>query len=78
MGQGVLLAKLDIKSAYRLAPAHSDDRLLLGFEWKGLWYVDGMLPFGLRLAPKIFMAVANALEWILHSRGGCLYRPLPK
>ena len=27
------------------------------------------LPFGLRSAPKIFMAVANALEWIFHDHG---------
>ena len=30
---------------------------------------DGMLPFGLRSAPIIFTAVANALEWIVHQRG---------
>ncbi len=27
--------------------------------------VDGMLPFGLRSAPKIFNALADALEWIV-------------
>ena len=29
--------------------------LLLGMQWNGAVYVDGMLPFGLRSAPKIFM-----------------------
>ena len=28
-----------------------------------------MLPFGLRLAPKIFNAVADALNWYLHQCG---------
>ena len=28
-----------------------------------------MLPLGLRLAPKIFTAVAKALEWCLRQRG---------
>ena len=28
-----------------------------------------MLPFGLRSAPKIFTAVADALEWCVHRRG---------
>ena len=28
-----------------------------------------MLPFGLRSAPKIFSAVANALQWILQAEG---------
>ena len=32
-------------------------------------YVDTTLPFGLRSAPKIFNAVADALEWILREQG---------
>ena len=28
-----------------------------------------MLPFGLRSAPKIFSAVADALQWILSTKG---------
>ena len=62
--------KLDVKSAYQLLPVHPEDRLLLGFEWQGSHYVDCMLPFGLRSAPKIFTAVADGIEWILHRRGG--------
>ena len=31
--------------------------------------MDGMLPFGLRSAPKIFTAVADALEWVARQRG---------
>ena len=69
LGSGALLAKLDIKSAYRLVPVHPQDRCLLGIEWKGARYVDGMLPFGLRSAPKIFTAVADALEWVVLQRG---------
>ena len=33
--------------------------------WKGMLFVDTVLPFGLRLDPKIFTAVANALEWMV-------------
>jgi len=62
LGPGALLAKVDIKSAYRLVPVHPDDRPLLGVMWKGAYYIDAMLPFGLRSAPKIFTAVADALE----------------
>ena len=32
-------------------------------------FVDTTLPFGLRSAPKIFMAVADALEWIVKCEG---------
>ena len=69
MGVGTLLAKLDVFSVYRLIPVHPDDRPLLGFKWQGIQYVDGMLPFGLRSATKIFTAVADALEWVARQRG---------
>ena len=61
MGPGVLLAKFDIESAYRLIPVHPDDRPLLGMIWREKLYVDTALPFGLRSAPKIFNAVADTL-----------------
>ena len=69
LGKGALLAKVDVKAAYRLIPVHPEDRPLLGIEWKGAQYVDAMLPFGLCSAPKIFTAVADGLEWILRQRG---------
>lgn len=63
--RGALLAKFDIESAYRVVPVHPEDRPLLGMAWKGQWYVDKVLPFGLRSAPKIFSAVADALQWLM-------------
>lgn len=69
LGKGSLLAKLDIKSAYRLIPVHPMDRALLGIEWRGAHYVDGALPFGLRSAPKIFTALADALQWVMLREG---------
>ena len=68
-GRGTLMAKIDIKNAYRNIPVHPSDRHLLGMEWQHQLYVDGALPFGLRSAPKIFNTVADALEWILRHRG---------
>ena len=69
MGQGALLAKADIKSAYRIVPVHPEDISLLGVEWDGKRYVDCMLPFGLRSAPKIFNALADALQWVCQHAG---------
>ena len=60
---------MDIKSAYRLIPVHPQDRPLLGMCWDKRVFVDNALPFGLRSAPKIFNAVADALEWIIKARG---------
>ena len=65
LGLGTLIAKLDIDSAYRIVPVHPADRLLLGMSWKGQVYIDTVLPFGLRSAPIIFTAVADAVQWIL-------------
>ena len=65
MGKGSLLAKIDIKSAYRLASVSPLDCKWLGMCWKEQIYVDSKLPFGLQSAPKISNALADALEWCM-------------
>lgn len=69
LGRGTLLAKIDIKSAFRLIPVHPSDRHLLAMEWQGFLYIDTCLPFGLRSAPKLFNIMADLLEWILLNQG---------
>ena len=69
LGPGALMAKLDVKSAYRIVSVHPQDRSLLGMKWENSVFVDRALPFGLRSAPKIFNAVADALEWIMKDLG---------
>ena len=63
------MAKVDVKSAYCNIPVHPDDRWLMGMLWEGSLYVDTALPFGLRSAPKIFTAIADAVEWIARQKG---------
>ncbi len=70
LGRGALIAKIDIKSAYRLVPICRHDQQWLGMRWKDQTFVDGMLPFSLRFAPKIFNALADALGWIVSQVGG--------
>ncbi len=55
LGRGTLIAKIDIKAAYRLVPVCPEDR-----QW---------LPFGLRSAPKNFNALADALECVVAEKG---------
>ena len=55
LGPGTLMAKLDLKSAYRLVPVHPDDRILLGTSWKDSIY----------LPPKYF------LQWLTSCCGSC-------
>jgi len=68
-GRGSFLVKADIKEAYKIVPVHPEDQHLLGVEWEGVILMDKTLPFGLRSAPKIFSAVADAAQWILKKEG---------
>eukprot|EP00795_Rhopilema_esculentum_P014765 gene14765-5872_t len=65
LGKGALLAKFDIRRAYRLLPVKSQQRHMLGMQWQGKFYIDLALPFGLRSAPKIFTRFADALQFLL-------------
>ena len=62
-GEGTLLAKMDVASAYRIVPVHPGDRPMLGMQWNGAIFFDTRLPFSLRSAPKPFTALADALQW---------------
>ena len=69
LGRDTLLAKLDLREAYRVVPVHPQDRPLLDVEWKGEIFLDAALPFGLRSAPKLFNALADALLWVASQQG---------
>lgn len=77
-GIGALLSKIDIKDAYCIVPVHPDDWPLPGMQWQGQYFMDTCLPFGLRSAPKIFTAVADALQWILSHQGGSNQYSVPR
>ena len=74
LDQGALLAKTDIRAAYRLVPIHPLDRPWLGMKWQDAIYVDAMLPFGLWSVPKLSNAVADVLEWCIYKWGVNLVR----
>ena len=44
LGYGTLLAKIDIKSAFRLLPVHPADRHLLSMRWDQHIFIDTCLP----------------------------------
>ena len=64
------MAKFDMATAYRNVAIHPEDRPLLGMRWRGQYFVDMVLPFGLRSAPFIFTAIADLVEWILVNNYG--------
>ena len=67
-GPGTYLSKVDIKSAFRICPVRRADWPLLGIAWKGEYFFDMVLPFGLSSSPAIFDSVATCLEWILRHK----------
>ena len=44
LGPGPLMAKFDVKAAYRNTPIHPEDRYLLGMKWRDCLYVDLVVP----------------------------------
>ncbi|PPQ83082.1 hypothetical protein CVT24_012140, partial [Panaeolus cyanescens] len=64
-GPSSLMAKLDLKEAFRHVPIRPDDWHHLGFSWKNQLYYCVVLTFGLRSAPYIFNLFAEALHWII-------------
>ena len=48
------------ESSLRYLKPQAGYRWLLGMQWKGSVYMDKVLPFGLRSAPKIYNAIADA------------------
>ena len=63
------LVNIDLKDTYRIVPVHPYGQYLLAVRWGRKVYGDLCLPFGLCLATKIFMAVADALAWALYCQG---------
>ena len=54
---GDFMKNIDLKDAYLSVPVHESSRKFLRFIWKGTCYQFKALPFGLCLAPRIFMKV---------------------
>jgi ribonuclease HI len=69
LGRNCLLAKIDVKAAFRCVAVHPSDRWLLGMKWCGSFYADLALPFGLKSSPAIWERYAALAEWMAHRNG---------
>ncbi|GAV02772.1 hypothetical protein RvY_13296, partial [Ramazzottius varieornatus] len=65
VGKGALMAKEDVKAAFRLIPVRPLDWPLLGYMVSGSYYFDVVLPFGCRSSPFLFCLFSYAVHWIL-------------
>ena len=68
LGTGALIARLDIKSAFRLLPIHPSDFELLGYKIGENYFVDKCLPFGCSISCSLFEKFSTFLEWELRRR----------
>ena len=66
-GRDATIIKRDIANAFRNIPVAPREQWLLGLQWKGKFYKEACLPFGLATAPFIFNLFAEAFHWILTS-----------
>ena len=65
LGPNALIAKADLKDAFRIIPIHPQDYRLLGFVWEGSYYYDKCLPMGCSISCQIFESLSSSIQWIL-------------
>jgi hypothetical protein len=65
LGRGSLMAKLDLKDAFRHIPVRAADLHFLSFHWGSKFFYFLVLAFSLKNAPYIFNLFAKALHWII-------------
>ena len=68
LGRGALIAKVDLKHAFRQCPVHPDDWPLLCYKWEDQYYIDVRLPFGLRSSLALFKKLADGLCCLLRTK----------
>lgn len=70
-GRGALLAKSDIKSAFRLLPIAPESFSSLGFCFEEKFFYDMCLPMGCSLSCRYFETFATFLQWVVTYESGC-------
>lgn len=70
VGPGALMAKCDIKPAFRLLPVHPADFQLLGIQFEGSIFVDKALPMGCSISCALFERFSTFLQWVFSSVTG--------
>ena len=63
LGKSALMAKRDIKSAFRLLPIYPGDFHLLGIKVGDQYYYDKCMPMGLNVSCALWEKVAKFLHW---------------
>jgi hypothetical protein len=70
IGQGAVLARMDINSAFRLLILSPEDFKLFGFKFKGLYFYDKCLPMGCSSSCAVLEKFSSFLDWAIKERSG--------
>lgn len=62
LGVGAKIAKVDIKSAFRLLPVHPADFELLGIQYNNNFYIDKCLPMGCAIPCNLFEKFSTFIQ----------------
>ena len=65
IGKGALLARMDVKSAFRLLILNPDEFDLFGFKFKGQFFLDKCFPMGCFASCALFEKLPSFLEWTI-------------
>lgn len=68
MGQGCLMGKVDIKSAFRLLPVSPSDFDQLGFKFENHYYFDKSMPFGCAISCATWEKMSTFLEYLVKQK----------
>ena len=71
LGQKCLIAKMDVKSAFRLLRCYPGDFDLLGFTFQNHYYIDKCMPMGCSTSCSTFEKFARFLQYELERRTNC-------
>ncbi len=69
IGPSCLLAKIDVKDAFRLLRVHPDDQYNLGMHYEGYFFYERCISFGIHPGPALYEFFATAVEAICKAKG---------
>ena len=64
MDKNALIAKMDIKAAFRLLPVYPGDFNLLGFKIDSVYFIDKCMPMGCSISCSTFEKFSTFLHWL--------------
>ena len=70
IGMCVKGARYDVEAAFHHQSMHFSQLFLLGFTFRGKYYINSSLPFGAASSCQIFEKVACTLQWIITDQTG--------